>query len=255
MKRWIAISHLMANLLIAIFILTQFALPCHAGSMNIFLVAGIPATDREWFGFDYKLTADIFVSGKVSLPHFLDKDGACLLDRITSTNNFSFYLNKTIPLKSRMEDFSTLTESADTIFKLYFKDANKGENVHKELAHMLAFMLLTANVQMNLADEFIPTIPKDEKYDTRMDGLRKMNSGLMIIFVGAENTLSERKNYSTDDLSTMLEAMANTLPHLKTAFSSDYRIELQKKLEAHKAEFKGQGDLNRIDQMITELNK
>jgi hypothetical protein len=49
--------------------------------------------------------------------------------------------------------------------------------------------------------------------------------------------------------------MANTLPHLKTAFSSGYRVELQKKLEAHKSEFKGPGDLRRIDQMFAELSK
>ncbi|HMJ66510.1 MAG TPA: hypothetical protein VK615_14285, partial [Candidatus Binatia bacterium] len=88
-----------------------------------------------------------------------------------------------------------------------------------------------------------------------MDGLKKMNSGLTTVFVGAENSLAEQKFYSADDLSLLLKAMSETLPRVRNAFSPDYRIELRKKLTSHKSSFKKKEDLRYIDEMLRELSR
>ena len=209
--------------------------------------------DREWRGSDYQLAAGAFTAGKVGLPRFSDKQGRTLLERLTATGNFAFYRDKTLPLAMRMEDFLKLQEAANSISKLYLGSAIKGEDVHKEMGRMMAFSLYTAALGIELVDEFIPTIPRDDKYDTRMDGVKRMRSGLTTMFVGAETSLFDRKFYSSDDLSTLLEAMASTLPHFKGAFSTEYRIELQKKLESHESDFKNADDVRRIKMMLTEL--
>ncbi len=237
---------------VIILFLAQLASTCITAATNAFLEAGIPAADREWRGSDYMLAAQIFTDGKVTLPRFSDEQGSLLLERLTSIENFSFQRNKTLPFGSRMEDYLNLTQGANSILKLYLTAANKGKDVHKEMARLQAFELHVAALGVELVDEFMPTIPKDDKYAVRMDGLKKMYSGLTTVFVGAEASLTERK-FSPDDKSTMLEAMTNTLPQIKKTFSADYAVELRKKLESDKSKFKSNDDINRINKMLAEL--
>jgi len=235
------------------FISAQLTLSSLAAGNNPFLDAGIPTADREWRGSDYMLAADIFTARKVALPRFSDMQGSLLLERLTSPENFAFHRNRTLPFASRIEDLLKLQQGANTISKLYLATATKGDYAHKETARLAAFMLHTAALTIELMDEFIPTIQKDDKYAIRMDGLNKMYSGLTTMFVGAEVSLSEQKIYSPEDLSTLLEAMTTTLPRIKRAFTTDYRTELRKKLQTHKSKFKSRDDVRRIETMLREL--
>lgn len=119
---------------------------------------------------------------------------------------------------------------------------------------MLAFLLRTSAVGLDLTDEFLPTIPKDDKYATRMDGLKTVKSGLTTVFVGAEVSLTESNGFSSKDRSLLLEAMAATLPTLKRAFAPDYRVELQQKLRTDRAKFTDSNDVLRLDAMVRELD-
>ena len=104
-----------------------------------------------------------------------------------------------------------------------------------------------------LVDEFMPTVPRDDKYPVRVNGLKQMNAGLTEIFAGAVTSLSETSFYTPEDLSLMLDAMAETLPSMKKSFAPDYRIELRKKLEADRATFSRPQDARDIQQMLTDL--
>ena len=218
------------------------------------LEAGIPAVDREWLGVDYVRTAQILSSGKVALPRFSDKDESALLYHLISTNNFRFAQNRSLPLESRMEDLLNLQGAVNTVLKLYMSEMNQGKPVSKEAAHILGFLLRTCEVVLGLVEEFLPKIPKDEKYGVRMDGLKKMKSGLTTVFAGAELTLSETNIYSADDRSVVLGAMADTLPRIKDQFSDSYRIELRGKLKKHRTMFRA-GDRKKIEGMVVELGE
>jgi hypothetical protein len=226
-----------------------------AAGANVFVKAGVPATDREWSGTDYKLALATLAATKLSLPLFREKDGRAVLERMISQENFSLQRDKTLPMESRMLDHVNVIQAMSAILKLYYEAANKGQDVHKEIAALLAFTLQAAVPGMELADEFLPTVPRDEKYAVRLDGLKKMKSGLTGMFVGAEASLGETKFYSAEDLSLLLETMVTTLPRLKTALSVEYRTELRQKLKAHKLRFKDRGDLQRIDEMLKELGR
>ena len=86
-----------------------------------------------------------------------------------------------------------------------------------------------------------------------MEGLKQMNEGLTSVFVGSEQMLAEQNGFSAEDLSVLLDAMAQTLPRIKKGFPPDVRIELRKKLETDKARFKKDEDARRLDQMLAEL--
>jgi len=234
-------------------LLAHFALNGLAAETNVFLEAGIPAADREWRGADYRLAAATFAATQVSLPRFSEKQGKAVLDRLTSLENFSFHRNKTLPIDLRLSDYFNVLDGANAVLKSYL--ATRGQEFHQELAALMAFMLHAAALGVELAEEFVPTIPRDEKYAVRMDGLKKMNSGLTTTFVGVENSLAHQKFYSAEDLSLLLKAMSETLPRVKRVFPTDYRVELRKKLTAHRSSFKKKEDIRYIDEMLKELSR
>lgn len=222
---------------------------------NRYLEAGIPAASREWNGADYARAVRILGEGKIALPRLADPQGAALLRRITSTENFAFHHSKDLPLQARMEDYLKMYQGTTSLLKLYYAEpAIGGVAPHQELAALVAFLLHGSALGVELTDEFLPTIQKDDQYETRMAGLKQMNSGLTSVFVGAEQMLADLQVLSADDRSVILAAMESTLPRIKKAFPEDVRVELRKKLEEDKARFSGQEDLQRLGAMIRELS-
>jgi hypothetical protein len=242
-------------LLLVLALLALGAPAAAQGPSNRYVEAGIPAASRVWNGVDYERAVQILSEGKIALPRFADPQGAPLLRRITSTENFASYRNKDLPLQSRMEDYLKMYRGITSLLKLYYAEpAIGGVAPHQELAALLAFLLHGSALGIELTDEFLPTIPKDDHYEIRLAGLKQMNSGLIGVFVGAEQTLAERKVFSAEDLSVILAAMESTLPRARKAFPEDVRVELRKKLEEDKARFSAPKDLQRLDAMIRELS-
>lgn len=228
---------------------------CNAAHSESLVEAGVPALGREWSGMDYKQAADVLLSGRVPLPTLADAEGRIFLKRLTSPENFSFTRNKTLPISARLQDFTELMGAPNAILKKYLAAAYKGANLHAEVALQLAFMLHVAEEGILLADEFLPTIPKDERYEIRLDGLKKMYSGMTTVFVGAEASLGESNFYSHEDLSVLLQAMAEVLPVVQRAFPPDYKIELRKKLEARLSAFPAEQDTANLKKMIVEIGR
>jgi len=138
--------------------------------------------------------------------------------------------------------------------KLYYsKSISERQNLNSEMAELLGFMMYVSALGVDLTDELLPTIPKDDQYQVRMDGLRQMYSGLTTVFAGAEHTLTENNGFSSRDRSVVLIAMAATLPRVKKIFAKDFRAELRTKLEADKAKFPEPADAARIEEMVREL--
>ena len=204
-------------------------------------------------GDEYVRVAEAIISGDVSLPRISDEQGAEKLGWLTSMENLSPYRDDSLPLTARLEDFFELQGAVNAILKQYVVAANEGEEVHEETACVLAFSLRIAAVGFELIEAFLPTIPRDETYPARMEGLRQVRSGLTTLFVGTERSLSEREFYSAEDLSLMLDAMATTLPVLRSAFPPEYPAQLREQLETHRASFTDEKDRQNIDRMLDEL--
>ena len=239
------------TVLAIILLFTALLAAAAVAQTNPFLEAGVPATSRLWTGPDYTRAVEVLSAGKIPLPRFVDPQGAAILDRITSTENLSLQRNKDVALSLRLQDFLQVQQGATRLLSLYVNA--KDIDYRPELTRLAAFILHSSAQGVDLAQEFTLTLPKDDTYATRMEGLKQMNDGLTRVFVGTEQMLSERNNLAPDDLSILLEAMATTLPRIKIVFPFDVRIELRKKLEADRARFKKEEDVRRIDRMIGEL--
>lgn len=219
---------------------------------NPYLEAGIPASDRVWQGVDYVRTGEVLSAGKVALPRLSDPVGAALLDRFTTTDNFSLHRNLSLPVEARLSDYLSVQKGTSEVLNLYLAAMVRKEKVTSEMARLVGFSLQLSSLGIDLVQEFLPKIPKDESYETRMNGLKQMYSGISTQFQGAEAMLHEASMYSEADRTLVLDAMASTLPVIKKAFSQDYQIELRKKFEDDRKLFQGQ-DLERLQSMIREL--
>jgi hypothetical protein len=243
------------SFLVAITVLFCSAIAANAQEKksNPFLDAGIPPTNREWRGSDYIQTLTILSTGKIAPPVFSEKAGAALLHRITSVENLSFYKNRAIPVQARLSDWSSLQKGANSLMYLYYETSiEKKQALNAEISNLLAFMLHVSAQGADLVEESLPTVPKDDKYTTRMEGLRTMNAGLTKLFFVAEIALTY-DGYSSTDRSAILDAMASTLPRIKKVFTDGARTELSNKLEADRKSFSRVEDNQKITKMLRDL--
>jgi len=220
---------------------------------NSYLEAGIPATNRVWLGPDYERAAGILASGSVDLPRYDDEAGRDVLLRLTSLENFALANNRTLAIGARLNDTALRLNGAGTILKLYLNAATNGAKVNRELVQLSVFLLHNATILLPMLDEFAASIPDFYNQPIRVEGRRKAHAGVVTMFAGAEVSLSETDFYSTEDVSYLLQGMADTLPALKVAFTPEYREELRIKLNEHRARLDGVEDRAILDRMLLEL--
>ena len=220
---------------------------------NALVEAGFPATSREWAGDDYTQIAGLLADGKTPLPRLADAEGQAFIRRLTSTDNLSLYRNRSLPIGERLVGFSSLMGGVNAVAKQYLAAVGRGLDVHRELTAEFAFILRAAAVGVDLMKEFLPTVPHDDHYAARMQGVAQFKSGLTTMFAGAEVSLSEKDFYSSEDRSLLLAAMAETLPAINKIFAPDYRVELRRKLEGHRAAFPDDQDARHLQAMIDTL--
>jgi hypothetical protein len=111
----------------------------------------------------------------------------------------------------------------------------------------------TTVVGLKLADEFLPTVPRDDKYTVRIEGLGKMRASSVLIFSAVEQSLAERNFYSGADLSLLLDGMRETVPDAVGSFTENYRVELVAKLQRRLKEFPAERDQEALRVIIDTL--
>ena len=221
---------------------------------NQFVEAGAPAPDREWYGSEYQKMAELLASGKIGFPALGSDDGRRMFERMVSVENFSFARNRTLPVGQRLSDSMQLQEEANSIMKLYANKANDGALLHEEVVRLFSFTLRVTEVMLDLVDEFIPTIPHDDKYAVRLDGLKKLKMSVELLFSGAEVSLGERSFYREKDLGVMLTAMCETLPRLKAVFSDNFRVEISSRIRARLPQFSDKAAKSQLQFILNELS-
>lgn len=193
---------------------------------DIYLSAGCASTDREWRAADYATLAKLIDSKTVELPVLKHPEGAKVLRRICSQDNLAFGQNLTLPFAARIEDFMGIQQSLGSITKRFVADVSSGADYSEEISLLMCQNLRVAAQGIDLMNEFIPTLKRDETYETRMQGVSKMKSGLATVFSGAYTSVADDTIYSDADRSAMLAVVAEVVPKFATAMSLDTKTEM-----------------------------
>jgi len=116
----------------------------------------------------------------------------------------------------------------------------------------MVFGLRLAVLGFELSNEFLPTIPEDDRYEVRMQGLEKMNDGMLTALAGAMTSLSRTNFYSDENLTLILATLNQTLPTFKRVLPQEDHAVVKSILSEQKSRFKG-GDLRLIESMLKTL--
>lgn len=220
---------------------------------SVYLQAGVPATSREWRAADYKTLATLVVEKKVPLPSLKDEEGANVLNRFCSVENLAYGRNHTLPLAARMQDAMEMQPALTTLAKCYVNEATKGAKVNDETALLMGFLLDLASLQIELVDEFVPTIKHDSQYELRMKGLEKMRGGLALVFLGAYSAVAEDPLFSDKNRSDILLGVARNTARFTTILKADVKTEMVLKFQKLKEKTKDPKDQVSIDEILTAL--
>jgi hypothetical protein len=86
---------------------------------------------------------------------------------MASTDNLSLQRDKNVPLSARMQDFLQVQQATGKLLSLYL--GAKGGGYRPELARLMAFILHSSAQGVDLVEEFMPTLARDEAYASRME--------------------------------------------------------------------------------------
>lgn len=215
-----------------------------------------PAVSRVWSGIDYLAAGKLLAEGRAPVPRLTDPEGAALVARLTAVENFQSFLVREVPIQARLQVFVGMIQGAGQALNAYLRlltDPAGGAGApHQEFARLLGFVVRLAAHGVDLVEEFLPTVPRDETYPSRMEGLKTFRSGLTTMVVGAEASLADTKVFTPADLSVIVEGLAEALPRLRKALARDVVIELRRKLERDRQRFAGE-DGARLDAMVRLL--
>jgi len=153
--------------------------------------------------------------------------------RLTAAQNLEFYRNRSLPLEARFPQAITYFESTNQVLKLYLAAYFKKATGGAELVELLGAELRGAVVMLDLVDEFLPTVRKDDpSYEVRMAGLEKVKQGLATMVAGGLQTLTERDSYRTAERVRLIDYMNETLPAILPRLPAGARVETLVRLES-----------------------
>jgi hypothetical protein len=241
------------RILTSILSLVLFASLSVTAEEDAYLRAGVAATDREWRAADYKNLVALVAEKKVPLPNLTDDDGTKILKRFCSVENLSYERDKTLPLAARMQDAFELQPALSVLMKLYAQEALKGAKVGDESALLMGFLLDMSSVQIELVDEFLPTIKHDSGYEDRMTALQEMKAGLATVFVGAYSSVSQDVLFSDKNRTDILASIVRNAPRFSTVLSADVKAEMIQKFTKLEEKMKEPGDREAITKILAAL--
>ena len=137
-----------------------------------------------------------------------------------------------MPLDARLSQAIDYTRAINQVFKLYMSAFLKNFVRDSELIELTGAQLRLTVVVLELVDEFVPTLKKDDpEYQVRMQGLEQIKQGLAIVVAGVLQTLTVRDSNRGNELARLVGYMQETLPQIVPRLPPGSRAETLIRLE------------------------
>ncbi len=188
----------------ALFSATSLAAP-----VSDYVKAGCPPPDRAWSDADYVKFGELLKTGKIELPMLNDESKPIFL-ALVNREGLARYLNKDVPLRDRLNECLKGYMALLPVLKQYGERYDAKADCSREAAGVIALVIYSTTSLVNLMEELLPTIPKDDNYEARMAGIQQMKGGIRTILLSAADSLAS--TFAEEDVLTILEAMNENLP-------------------------------------------
>ncbi|HEX4611355.1 MAG TPA: hypothetical protein VH092_24390 [Urbifossiella sp.] len=216
---------------------TPPAAPDESLTPDEYIRLGLPAHDRVWLGHDMaqaaKVLSAVAKAGGRRLPRYESERSGAVFSRLTSPHNLDGLRNRSLAVDARLPLATNYIQASNQVLKLYLAAFLKNEVRDSELVELMGAQLRATVVVLDLVDEFLPTLNKeDATYPVRMRGLEGMKMGLGSVVAGCLQTLTERDSYRAGELVRLVGYMEETFPHLATRLPPGSRTELVTRLRS-----------------------
>lgn len=197
---------------------------------------GMPGPDRTWSDQDMlsavRVLENLSKSGYQKFPRYQSPRSGAIFSQMTSPKNLEVYADKSLSLEGRLPNALSYYRASNQLFKFYLNGFLKDQVRDSELIEFFGAVLRSTVSLLDLTDELLPTIKKDDpNYDTRMQGMQKMKSGLGSIVSGCLLTLTERQSYRRSELLRLIGYMQETFPTIVKRLSPSGQTETLVKLQ------------------------
>ena len=197
---------------------------------------GLPAHDRDWSADDMvraeKVLASLAQKGYRHLPRYKSERSGEMFARLTSPENLDLFRNRSLPLEGRFPQALAYLQASNQINKLYLSAFQKKDVRDSEFVELVGALYRLTVVMLDLLDEFVPTIKKDDPtYQVRMQGLELVKRGLSNIVAGGLQMLTERDSYRGSELARLVGYMRETFPLIVPRLPPGSRTETMVRLE------------------------
>jgi hypothetical protein len=182
-----------------------------------------PASDRAWNAADYRDLNELIKSGKAPLPTLADPVSRPVFERLVNLQNLEIARSKSLPIGSRLQEILGMFDVTRTLVAGYIAEAQKGKPYERELAKVQVYLLAQSSVILDVVNEFLPTIPKDNKYQARMAGFEKMKQGMRTIMAGVIESTSETGFYSKESTLELVQGIITYLPSMQPVLTDQDR--------------------------------
>jgi hypothetical protein len=196
-----------------------------------YITLGMPSYDREWVGQDMAVAAAKLQAMAKKSPEKLPRFGSNRSGPVFA-ENFNFFRSRSLPLGTRFPQFLDYTDALNAIVKLYASARTTNKEWAAELVELSGAMLRALQLELELVDELIPTLAKDDPtYSVRMAGLEKMRGGLALVISGSLTTLTETQVFDADLRAKLVDYCRETFPQILPRLTAASEQEMLRRLD------------------------
>jgi len=197
---------------------------------------GMPSPDRTWNSSDMetvsKLITQISKDDPSKLPRYQSAKSGEVFQRIVNNQNLDLLRNPLLPNQVRMQEALKFTQAANGVNVAYVSGLLARTTGDNEMTEISGLILRTSVVMIELVNQFLPSLdPKSPTYPTRIDGLKKMKSGMANVMLGSIKQISEPGTWKAEPLGRFIGYMDETFPIIITALTPGLRKETLTQLE------------------------
>lgn len=204
----------------------------------------MPDLNHVWSP-DEIVTATNLAAAKVPLLTYATPDGKAFFDRLRAPDYFKELTDSKVPLKTRLQQSSTMFAANSRLLIAYAAAADRGQAGHAELSALDGLQMNYGSLSAILTTQVLATAnPKDPKVATIKASLDTGFSGLLAMTL----KLVQLPHFlPPNDVTYELRTMASSLVSMKVFLTPASRAALSQQLTAQRAQL-----TNPVDQQVIE---
>lgn len=196
---------------------------------------GMPAHERPWSSVDManaaKVLTEIANRDPIQLPRYHGSKSGELFSRLTSTENFGFFQNQSLPLKIRTLSCVQYMQAANAVSKAYLSGLLHRKTGVDEMTELTGHILRGTVIMVGLLVAAEKALDKNDPiYSTLLNDYRQARAGMGFTLQGVIIQVSEPKTWEAATLGRLIGYMEETFPNILRILPKNVQAETSKQL-------------------------